>query len=125
MLSSQFLYTTCIIFLCVFEWMQEFYKFIGMPNGYSDAKRIFIKILKPVFGHLRQEDLLSVIFVDDSYLLGETEQECANNIKATVQLLIKLEFIVHEEKSFLIPTQKIKFLGFIIELMERKLHIFC
>ena len=97
--------------------MQEFYKFIGMPNGYSDAKRIFIKILKPVFGHLRQEDLLSVIFVDDSYLLGETEQECANNIK--------LDFIVHEEKSFLIPTQKIKFLGSIIELMERRQHIFC
>ena len=70
-----------------------------MPNGYSDAKRIFIKILKPVFGHLRQEDLLSVIFVDDSYLLGETEQECANNTKATVQLLLKLDFIVHEEKS--------------------------
>ena len=34
-----------------FGWFQNFYKFLGMPNGYSDAMRIFTKILKPVFGH--------------------------------------------------------------------------
>ena len=52
----------------MFEWIQKFYKFAGMSNGYSNAMRIFTKILKPVFGHLRQEGHLSVIFVDDSYL---------------------------------------------------------
>ena len=31
-----------------FGWFQNFYKFLGMPNGYSDAMRIFTKILKPV-----------------------------------------------------------------------------
>ena len=54
--------------------------------------RIFTKILKPVFGHLRQGHL-SVIFVDDSYLQGDTEQEFMDNIKATVDLLLKLGFI--------------------------------
>ena len=33
----------------MFEWIQKFYKFVGMRNGYSDAMRIFTKILKPVF----------------------------------------------------------------------------
>ena len=33
----------------MFEWIQKFYKFVGMRNGYSDATRIFTKILKPVF----------------------------------------------------------------------------
>ena len=51
----------------MFEWIQKSYKFVGMPNGYSDAMRIFTKILKPVFGHLKQEGHPSVIFVDDSY----------------------------------------------------------
>ena len=27
-----------------FEWFQNFYKFLGMPNGYSDAMWIFTKI---------------------------------------------------------------------------------
>ena len=37
----------------MFEWIQKFYKFVGILNGYPDAMRIFTKILKPVFGHLR------------------------------------------------------------------------
>ena len=94
-----------------------------MPNGYSDAMRIFTKILKPVFGHLRQEGHLSVIFVDDSYLQGDTKQECMNNIKATVDLLLKLGFIVHEKKSVLKPTQKIEFLGFIIDSNSMTIEI--
>ena len=94
----------------MFEWIQKFYKFVGMPNAYSDAMSIFTKILKPIFGHLRQKSHLS-----DSYFQGDTEQESMNNIKATVDLLLKLGFIVHEKKSVLIPTQKIEFLGFIID----------
>ena len=90
----------------MFEWIQKFYKFVGMPNGYSDAMRIFTKIIKPVFGHLRQKGHLSVIFVDDSYLQGDTKQECMNNIKAIVDLLLKLGFIVHEKKSTLNQLKK-------------------
>ena len=74
----------------MFEWIQKFCKSVGMPNGYSDAMRIFTNILKPVYGHLRQEGHLSVIFVADSYLQRDTEQECMNNIKATVDLLLNL-----------------------------------
>ena len=96
----------------MFEWIQKIYNFVGMPNGYSDAMRIFTKILKPVFEHLRREGHLSVIFVDDSYLQGDTEQEYINNIKATVNLLLKLGFIVYEKKSVLIPNQKSKNIKF-------------
>ena len=52
--------------------------------GYANTMSILTKTLKPVFGHLRQKSHLSVIFVNDSYLLGDTEQECMNNIKVTV-----------------------------------------
>ena len=95
-----------------FEW---FNKFLGMPNGYSDAMRIFTKILKPVFGYLRKQGHLSVVFVDDSYLQADTEQECIKNINATVNILTMLRFTIHERKSVSIPTQKIEFLGFLID----------
>ena len=35
-----------------FEWFNQFYKFLGMPKGYSDAMRTFTKMLKPIFGYL-------------------------------------------------------------------------
>ena len=48
-----------------------------MPNGYSDTMQIFTKILKPVYANLRQKGHLSVVFVDYSYLQGDTETECS------------------------------------------------
>ena len=104
-----------------FGWFQNFYKFLGMPNGYSDAMQIFTKILKPVFGHLRNQGHISVIFVDDSYLQGDTKHECMNNITATIDLLRNLGFSIYTGKSVLIPTQKIKFLGFLIDSKNMKI----
>ena len=51
-----------------------------MSNGYSDAMGIFALILKPVFGHLREECHLSVTLVNESCLQEDTGQECMNNI---------------------------------------------
>ena len=86
-----------------------------MPNDYSDAMRIFTKILKPVFGHLRNQGHISVIFVDDSYLQGDTKHDCMDNINATIDFLSSLGFSIYTGKSVLIPTQKIEFLGFLID----------
>ena len=47
-----------------------------MPNGYSDAIPVFTKILKPVYANLTEKGHLSAVFVEDSYLQGDTETEC-------------------------------------------------
>ena len=94
-----------------------------MPNGYSEAMRIFTKILRPVLGYLRREGYLSVIFVHDSYLQGNTESECLENIEVTVSLLIKLGFKIHESKSILKPTQELEFLGFVINSKNTTISI--
>ena len=86
-----------------------------MPNGCSDAMRIFTKNLKPVCANLRQKGHLSVVFVDDSYFQGNTETDCLENVEAAIALLEYLGFTIHEAKSILKPTQRIEFLGFIID----------
>ena len=90
------------------------YNFNSMPNGYSDAMRVFTEVLKPAFSHLREIGYLSAVYVDDSYLLGETFEECLQNITEDVKLLQYLEFTIHPEKSVLKPTQKLAFLGFVL-----------
>ena len=32
-----------------FQWLEKDHKFLGMPNGYSEAMYMFKKILKPPF----------------------------------------------------------------------------
>lgn len=51
---------------------KQCYKYVGMPNGYSETIRIFTKILKSLFAKLRNQGRLSVLFVDDSYLKENT-----------------------------------------------------
>ena len=97
----------------IFEWLGKIYKFIAMPNGYSDAMCIFTKLSKPVYAYLRQQGCLSVIFVDDSYLQVDTKQEFLQNIEATVSLLDSLGFAIHKRKSILHETLEIEFLGFV------------
>ena len=105
------------------EWFQGFYKFIGMPNEYSEAMIIFTKIVRPVFGYLRQEGYLSIIFFNDSYLQGNTENDFLQNIEVTENLLIKLRFKIHEKKSILKPTQESEFLGFVTNMLQVLLQI--
>ena len=50
-------------------------QYLDMPNRYSDAMRVFTKMLKPPFATLQKQNFISVIFVDDSYLQGNTMGE--------------------------------------------------
>ena len=83
-----------------------------MSNGFSDAMRVFTKVSKPVYIYLRQQGYMYVIFVDNSYLQGDTKQECLQNIEATVYPLESLDFAIHKGKSILNPTQETEFLAF-------------
>ena len=86
-----------------------------MRNGYRDAMRVFTKLLKPVFVALREQGNLSIIYVDESFLHGDNEQECYDNIEATIKLLQALGFTISFDKSILTPTRIIIFLGFSID----------
>ena len=70
---------------------------------------------KPRLVRVEQEGQLSFILGDDSYLLIESDLEYQKNINATVDLLCKLDFVTHSDRSILKPTQNIEFLGFVID----------
>ena len=76
--------------------------------------RVFKKILNPDFSYLRKIGYLSVAYVDDPYLHGETFEECLQNITETVKLLQPLGIAIYPEKSVLKPSQKLTFLGFVL-----------
>ena len=89
------------------------YKFVCFPNGLALCPRQFTKLLKPVFSSLRKLGHISVVYIDDTWLTSEDYNSCVNNIAETITLLDRLGFVIHPEKSILIPTQEITFLGLI------------
>lgn len=88
------------------------YQYTSLPNGLASAPRIFTKLLKPVYATLRSMGHLSSGYIDDSYLQGDTYEECHHNIIDTATLLAKLGFYIHPEKSIFRPAQQLTFLGF-------------
>ena len=54
-------------------------------------------------------------YIDDSYLQGDTSMECHKNVIDTIMLFTKLGFHIHPEKSVFIPSQKLTFLGFVLD----------
>ena len=99
------------------------YKFVAMPNGYSPAMLKFTKLLKPPFAKLREMGHSSVVYVDDNLLTGDSLYDCYHNITETTKLLTELGFTIHLEKSILIPTQEITFLGFIINSKDMTIRL--
>ncbi|KXJ15837.1 Retrovirus-related Pol polyprotein from transposon 412 [Exaiptasia diaphana] len=98
-----------------FKWRGNLYKFTCFPNGLALCPRKFTKLLKPVYSTLRQMGHLSVSYIDDSYLQAGSYGVCVSNIIDTVTLLNDLGFVIHPEKSILIPTQMLVFLGFLLD----------
>ena len=113
-----------------FEWKGKFFQYTCLPFGLSSAPRIFTKLLKPVFATLRSEGCSVMGYIDDCLILGDTREECLYNTERLIELLQKLGFVINFEKSVLEPTNRIEFLGhildsehMIIELPEKKRRI--
>ena len=107
-----------------------FYKYTCLPNGLASAQCIFAKLLKPVYATIWSMGHLNSGYIDDSYPQGDTSVECHKNVTETITLFTKLGFHIHPEKSVFIPSQKLTFLGFVLDsiaitvtLMEKFLRI--
>ncbi len=98
-----------------FSWRGILYEFKCFVNGLAEAPRKFTKIMKVVFSTLRAQGFSNVSYIDDSFLIESTYQDCCDNIQSTVNVLDNVGFTVHPEKSVLFPSKTIEFLGFVID----------
>lgn len=92
---------------------ENFYQYTCLLNGLASAPRIFAKALNPVYATLRSMGHVSSAYIDDSYLQGDTYDECRKNVHDTATLFTG--FCVHPDKSVFDPSQRLVFLGFILD----------
>ena len=98
-----------------FIWRGQLYAFTSLPLGLTSSPRIFTKVLKPVFSYLRSQFGHTCLgYIDDSFYLEDSYTECEEAKLRAMQLFVSLGFKIHPEKSVIIPTQILEFLGFIL-----------
>lgn len=98
-----------------FRWENQVFQFTCLPQGLSSAPRIFTKLLKPVFSHLRKLGIAVSCYIDDCIFLATSEKELIENVRYALQLFDELGLTVHERKSVLVPTQVVEFLGIVLD----------
>ena len=100
--------------LLKFQWGDRYFQFTCLLNGLACAPRLFTKLLKPVYTHIRYMGHTCIGHIDDSLLVGYEFTACKKNVFDTVDTFCSLGFIVHPDKSIFEPTQEIEFLGFLL-----------
>ena len=105
-----------------FYWEGQLYQFVGMPNGLACAPRLFTKLLKPVFAALREEGHECFPYIDDSFVVADSWEQCQASLRALCNMLDQLGLVVHQDKSVLTPTQDLTFLGFEIDSVGLKVR---
>lgn len=75
------------------------FQFTALIMGLTHSPRVFTKILKPVFAHLRTQGHISSAYIDDSCLQGSIYDKCLQNIYDTIQLMDSLGLSVQLRKS--------------------------
>ena len=94
-----------------FLWKDSMLEFACLPFGLASAPRVFTKLMKPVVALLRQQGIRLIIYLDDILIMAESSDLVLHQAASALNLLESLGFIVNYEKSHLVPTQEIEFLG--------------
>jgi len=89
------------------------YQFRAMPFGLNIAPRIFTKLCSVIIKELRIRGILIFAYLDDWIIWAPSFKLCLQALETCCKVIQKYGFIINKEKSNLIPTQVIQWLGLI------------
>ena len=101
-------------YLC-FQFQDQMLQFCVLPFGLNDAPRAFTKTLKPPVGTLRSLGFKILVYLNDIILAASTRELCIYQGQILIKTLENLGFVINLQKSNLVPSQVVLFLGFIVD----------
>ena len=102
-------------YLC-FNWLGKIFQWVVLPFGLKCSPRVVTKLLKPVMALLRSIfGILISVYMDDMLIQAKSAEEAYFHAQLTILVLLCLGWEINWSKSNLIPTTKIKHLGFVID----------
>ncbi|XP_048250608.1 uncharacterized protein LOC125378710 [Haliotis rufescens] len=87
------------------------YQFRVLPFGISIAPWLFTRITNPVIGFAHMKLIRLHGYIDDFLSVDQDKSQLSLNTVCLIQLLTHLGFLVHSQKSELVPTQTITYIG--------------
>ena len=81
-----------------FFWKGQCFHFTCLPQGLTSAPRIFTKLLKPVFSHLRSLGIMVICYIDDCIFFAASEEELISNVSYALYLFDSVGLTINVKK---------------------------
>ncbi len=94
-----------------FAFLGVAYEYLVLPFGLSLSPRVFVKCTEAALTPLREKGIRLATYIDDWLVTARSEQEAREHTVMLLEHIQKLGLELNIEKSVLIPTQSITYLG--------------
>ena len=106
-----------------FRALGRVWKWRSMVFGIATAPKAFTDLIKPVLSQLHEEGIAVMAFLDDFLISAPTPALARTHTQRALELLESLGFSINRKKSELIPTQKLVYLGFQLDLQSFSISV--
>ena len=106
-----------------FSWQGAYYVFTVLPFGLSTACYMFTKLLRSLVSYWRGKGIRIVMYLDDGIGAAAGETEAIRASKIVQSTLEQAGFRANTEKSIWQPTQRLQWLGFVLDLAHGHIEV--
>ena len=106
-----------------FAWGKQFYVFTVLPFGLSSACYIFTKMVRPLVKYWRAKGLRVIVYLDDGLCAVDGESNALVASQLVRSTLEQAGFVANVDKSIWTPTQRLQWLGFVIDLSKGQIEV--
>ena len=94
-----------------FSFKGKVFQFRVLSFGPTVAPRVFSKVTSVLAAYLRQQSIRLATYLDDWLVLNQIRKLLSQNRFIVLSLLFRLGFIINKEKSNLLPSQDLTYIG--------------
>ena len=91
--------------------------------GLRDACNLFTRLTRPVIAHLRRRGMRCLIYIDDSWVVGKSFEECLKKEEEMKKTFEELGWVFKPSKRSGDPSQRCRFLGLEINSQDLTFNI--
>jgi hypothetical protein len=110
-----------------FSWsennVKNYYVFTVLPFGLSPSPFIFTKCLRYIVKYIRENGVRLVLFLDDGWGVNRNYLLTLKDAEFVKSVLLQAGFVLNLQKSVLVPTQILEWLGIVWNLQENTISI--
>ena len=100
------------------KWKDKLYCLTCFPNGLGPCPRKFTKLNKVPITILHFENVPLSGYIHEFVTKGDNFSMCEGNIHKIMRSYNKLGFVINFKKSQIVPTQRIRILGFVMDSVK-------